>query len=109
MAAGMTIANVAAQHLAAEPNLASQYRNSSYDSPFSFAVGRQRVLIVGGGADNDAAAALRNGADHVDAVEIDPLIYSLGKRLHPERLAAAAFQVTARDHLAARHAAAGQS
>ncbi|MEO8127803.1 MAG: hypothetical protein ABI822_11965, partial [Bryobacteraceae bacterium] len=30
------------------------------------------------------AAALRHGAEYVDAVEIDPMIYSIGKRLHPE-------------------------
>src|SRR5438034_379350 len=31
------------------------------------------------------AAALRNGAGHVDTVEIDPVIYSLGERQHPEQ------------------------
>ena len=34
---------------------------------------------------NDVAAALRNGAGKVTAVEIDPLIIQLGKRLHPEK------------------------
>jgi hypothetical protein len=34
---------------------------------------------------NDVAAALRNGAGHVTAVEIDPMILKLGKRLHPEK------------------------
>ncbi|HEY9783792.1 MAG TPA: hypothetical protein V6D17_00225 [Candidatus Obscuribacterales bacterium] len=43
------------------------------------------VLIVGSGAGNDVAAALRNGAAHVDAVELDPVIIDIGKRLHPER------------------------
>jgi SAM-dependent methyltransferase len=81
----MTIANMTPECLASRPDVASQYRGGSYDSPFSFSVRRERVLIIGAGAGNDAAAALRNGADHVDAVEIDPLIYSLGKRLHPER------------------------
>jgi len=33
---------------------------------------------------NDVAAALRNGADHIDAVEIDPAILALGQALHPE-------------------------
>jgi spermidine synthase/uncharacterized protein YqgC (DUF456 family) len=41
-------------------------------------------LIVGAGAGNDVDAALRNGAGRVDAVEIDPVIYALGKRLHPD-------------------------
>jgi SAM-dependent methyltransferase len=43
------------------------------------------VLIVGAGMGNDVAAALRHGATHIDAVEIDPLILKMGRRLHPER------------------------
>jgi len=44
-----------------------------------------RVLIVGSGTGNDVAAALRAGAEAVDAVDIDPAIVSLGRRYHPER------------------------
>ncbi len=63
----------------------SRYQEgSSYDLPFRFTPNRGRVLIVSAGAGNDTAAALRNGAAHVDAVEIDPVIYFLGQRLHPE-------------------------
>ncbi len=81
----MTIANVTPQSLSLNPGLARVYRaESSYDSPYRFAPRPDRVLIVGAGAGNDAAAALRNGAGQVDAVEIDPLILSLGERLHPE-------------------------
>jgi spermidine synthase len=43
-----------------------------------------RVLIVGAGAGNDAAAALVAGATAVTAVEIDPTIYRIGRKLHPE-------------------------
>lgn len=43
-----------------------------------------RVLVLGAGTGNDVAAALRMGATHVDAVEIDPEILALGAR-HPER------------------------
>jgi hypothetical protein len=43
------------------------------------------VLVIGAGNGNDVATALRAGARHVDAVEIDPQIYQLGKRLHPDR------------------------
>ncbi len=42
------------------------------------------ILIVGSGTGNDVAAALRNGANHVDAVELDPVIIDIGKRKHPE-------------------------
>jgi hypothetical protein len=41
--------------------------------------------VVGAGTGNDVAAALRHGAKHVDAVEIDPVILELGAELHPER------------------------
>jgi SAM-dependent methyltransferase len=41
------------------------------------------VLIVGAGSGNDVAAALRLGARHIDAVEIDPAINDLGRRDHP--------------------------
>jgi SAM-dependent methyltransferase len=43
------------------------------------------VLIVGSGAGNDVAAALRHKAGNIDAVEIDPAIYNLGRTLHPEK------------------------
>jgi hypothetical protein len=43
------------------------------------------VLIVGAGNGNDVAVALSEGAKHVDAVEIDPEIQSLGRALHPSR------------------------
>ncbi len=80
----MTIANLTQENLAAHPALAKAYPNSSYDLPFRLVGSRDRVLIVGSGAGNDVDAALRNGAARVDAVEIDPVIYSLGKRLHPD-------------------------
>ncbi|MGD0956759.1 MAG: methyltransferase domain-containing protein [Candidatus Acidiferrales bacterium] len=80
----MTIANVSPESLALHPDFAREYKDSSYDAPFRFIEARDRVLIVGAGAGNDAAAALRNGAGQVDAVEIDPVIYSIGKHLHPE-------------------------
>ena len=43
------------------------------------------VMIIGAGSGNDVAAALRSGAKRVDAVEIDPRIYELGRRSHPEQ------------------------
>jgi spermine/spermidine synthase len=43
------------------------------------------VLIIGAGSGNDLTIALSQGAAHVDAVEIDPLIYRLGRDLHPDR------------------------
>ena len=45
----------------------------------------ENVLILGAGSGTDVAAALRHGAKHVDAVEIDPTIIRLGRQLHPDR------------------------
>jgi len=82
----MWISNMTEDYLARNPAVAKRYLGySSYDAPFRFASSCDRVLIVGAGAGNDAAAALRNGAREVDAVEIDPVILSVGKALHPER------------------------
>jgi spermidine synthase len=43
------------------------------------------VLIIGAGSGNDVSRALQWGAKHVDAVEIDPAIYRLGRIYHPDR------------------------
>jgi SAM-dependent methyltransferase len=43
------------------------------------------VLIVGAGTGTDVAIALEQGAEHIDAVEIDPRLQQLGARGHPER------------------------
>ena len=42
------------------------------------------VLIIGAGSGNDVSRALQWGANHVDAVEIDPAIYRLGRDYHPD-------------------------
>jgi SAM-dependent methyltransferase len=42
------------------------------------------VAVVGAGTGNDVAAALRNGAEKIDAIEIDPAILMEGKLGHPE-------------------------
>ncbi len=42
-------------------------------------------MIIGAGSGNDVAAALAHGVGHVDAVEIDPVLYNLGKKRHPNR------------------------
>ncbi len=56
-----------------------------YDLAYRVTEHPTKVLVVGAGTGNDVAAALRNDAGQVDAVEIDPLIVELGRRFHPER------------------------
>jgi hypothetical protein len=44
-----------------------------------------QVLVIGAGSGNDVSRALEWGAERVDAVEIDPVIYRLGRQHHPDR------------------------
>lgn len=55
-----------------------------YDIPYELQPAPRRVLILGAGAGNDVAAALRGGAREIHAVEIDPEILRLADQ-HPER------------------------
>jgi len=73
-----------AKHYDQAPDQFDQMR-TLYDSPYQVARSIDQVLVVGAGTGNDVAAALRAGAGHVTAVEIDPVILDLGKKLHPEQ------------------------
>ena len=44
----------------------------------------KKVLIIGAGSGNDVSRCLQWNAEHIDAVEIDPVIRALGKRYHPD-------------------------
>jgi len=44
-----------------------------------------RLLIVGAGTGVDVAVALREGVQHIDAVEIDPRIHAIGLQQNPDR------------------------
>ena len=59
---------------------------TGYQFPYH-ALGRPpgSVLVLGAGSGNDVAVALDNGAGHVDAVEIDPVILDLGRAFHPDQ------------------------
>ena len=57
-----------------------------YQWPYAvFGNSFKNVLILGAGSGTDVAAALMHGAEHVDAVDIDPVILRLGRQLHPDR------------------------
>jgi Spermine/spermidine synthase domain len=57
-----------------------------YSQPYLDAPGNplNNVLIIGAGTGDDVANALLKGARHIDAVEIDPQLYQVGKRLNPD-------------------------
>src|SRR5205823_4305000 len=56
-----------------------------YFYPYATVPAPDNVLIIGAGTGNDVAAALAQGARHVDAVEIDPVLQRLGRDHHPAR------------------------
>jgi spermidine synthase len=55
-----------------------------YGLPYRLQENPGDVLVVGAGTGNDVAAALRHGARSVTAVELDPAILEIGRRVHPE-------------------------
>jgi spermidine synthase len=65
------------------PNLPVEW--NPYNLPYRFYPQPHSVLVLGAGMGNDVAAALRNGSANVVAVEIDPLILTLGRQLHFEK------------------------
>ena len=57
-----------------------------YQWPYTvFGDSFDEVLILGAGSGTDVAAALRHGARHVTAVDIDPVILRLGAERHPDK------------------------
>lgn len=57
-----------------------------YHRPYGI-LGRapRRALVIGAGTGNDVAVLLDQGAESVDAVEIDPVILEIGRLRHPSR------------------------
>ena len=56
-----------------------------YELPYRIHPKPGKVAIVGSGAGNDLAAALRMGSGEVHAIEIDPAVLQLGTVGHPEK------------------------
>ena len=80
-----SMVNLDAGHMAGAPQFypPGEIRSSHYILPYELIGARGKVLVVGAGAGNDVAAALRAGADSIQAVEIDPTIVQLGRARHP--------------------------
>ena len=81
-----TIVNLSPEFVQSHPDVFRRHpvEWNSYNMPYRFYPAPPSVLVLGSGMGNDVAAALRNGAGRVQAVEIDPLILRLGKELHFE-------------------------
>jgi hypothetical protein len=78
----LTVNNVGHQML-----LPAGAREPFYRAPYEI-FGRgtfKRALIIGAGSGSDVAIALQNAVEHVDAVEIDPVIQRLGIEYHPDQ------------------------
>ncbi|TWT35513.1 Spermidine synthase [Posidoniimonas corsicana] len=84
-AAYQGIVDLSEEALRLDPPEVGRDRISQYDIPLRFKPQPKRVLIVGAGTGNDVAGALRAGAEHVTAVEIDPAIIKMGRDYHPEQ------------------------
>ena len=58
-----------------------------YGKPYERAVDNplRKVLVIGAGTGTDVALALARGAEHVDAVEIDPRIQQIGIEKNPNQ------------------------
>jgi hypothetical protein len=53
-----------------------------YDLPYVLAPAHNRVLVLGAGGGTDTEVAVLNGAEQVDAVEIDPMLVNLSGRFN---------------------------
>jgi hypothetical protein len=60
------------------PQLAADYL-----WPYQYVNRLDTALIVGAGSGNDVAVLLHKGSSYIDAVEIDPVIQSIGATQHP--------------------------
>ncbi|MCX6985133.1 MAG: hypothetical protein NT118_10350 [Lentisphaerae bacterium] len=58
----------------------------AYDLPYQIASKHRNVLVLGAGGGTDTEVALLNGADHVDAVEIDPMLVKLSGKFNPSAI-----------------------
>ncbi len=80
------IVDCSPENLAKFPEKIQKEMRFAFERPFQFPTKTpEDVLILGAGNGSDVAAAIRTGASHIDAIEIDPGIIELGKRKHPEQ------------------------
>ncbi len=74
------------ENLAKFPPAVQTGMHNAFEHPYHLTnQAPKKVLILASGSGSDVAAALRCGAEHVDAVDIDPVITKIGRTLHPEK------------------------
>ena len=71
------IMRTASQRLAEEPQYGFPYQRTPGNA-------LRNVLIIGAGSGSDVAIALSKGAQHIDAVDIDPRIMQIGVERNPD-------------------------
>ncbi len=59
------------------------YLYDAYSHPYATIHNVDTALVIGAGTGNDVAILENRGAKYIDAVEIDPVIYSIGRAQHP--------------------------
>jgi spermidine synthase len=87
---GLTLIRASGHYYQHILDLSGHYPESShdrdfYDVPYKAHPILNNVAVIGSGTGNDVAAALRAGAQRVDAIEIDPVILLVGEERHPEK------------------------
>lgn len=81
----IVVNNTGFQQMVSMAEVASMDLIHRFNLPYRIRKPVGRVLIVGAGSGNDVSAALFCGATSVTAVEIDPMIYGLGRQFHPNK------------------------
>jgi Spermine/spermidine synthase domain len=77
--------NISHQAMAPYARLAHNFYYAAPFDTFRFP-SSARELIIGSGSGSDADVAIHRGMRHVTAVELDPTIYDLGRRLNPDHV-----------------------
>ena len=81
----MTANNIPFQTIHSIARMHAHYEFYFYPYRHVTRPGLGNVLIIGAGTGNDVSVALAEGARHIDAVEIDPGLPAIGRRLNPAR------------------------
>jgi len=77
--------NIGHQGMGPYAKIANNFYYAAPFQTFRFPVST-RELIIGAGSGSDVDVAIHRGIRHITAVELDPTIYDLGRRLNPDHV-----------------------